>query len=58
MTTLEQRKKLMALLNEGMKAPQIAKELQISVHTVRKWAQRLKKGAPYIRPWGGLVGVL
>ncbi len=36
----------MALLDEGMKAPQIAKELQISVHTVRKWAQRLKKGLP------------
>ena len=51
MTSLEQRQKIKQLVNQGIKAPQIAQALKISVHTVRKWQQRIKKGALCIPLW-------
>lgn len=51
MTSLEQRHQIKYLTELGKKAPEIASTLQISVHTVRKWRQRLKKGVPCILKW-------
>jgi len=48
MTTEVQRKRMIELTNQGLKAPQIAKELGCSVWTVRKWKQRFKKKRVYI----------
>jgi len=43
MTTEDQRKKMIALSVEGLKAPTIAKKVNCSVWTVRKWLQTFKK---------------
>lgn len=43
MTSLEQRETMRTLLRAGKKCPTIAKELDISVHTVRKWKGLFKK---------------
>lgn len=43
-TNLEQRRKIQSLAASGEKSPAIAKELNLSVWTVRKWRQRLNKG--------------
>ena len=51
MTSLEQRQKIRHLVNQGIKAPQIGRMLGLSVYVVRKWQQRIKKGAPYIQKW-------
>lgn len=51
MTSLEQRQQIKQLVKQGIKAPQIAKTVQLSVHTVRKWQQRIKKGALCLRTW-------
>lgn len=51
MTSLEQRDQIKQLLKWGQKAPQIADHLGISVHTVRKWQQVIKKGVRSIRLW-------
>jgi transposase len=42
-TTLEQRKFIEKQAKAGRTSPKIAEELGISVWTVRKWRQRLKK---------------
>ncbi|MCB9080164.1 MAG: helix-turn-helix domain-containing protein [Lewinellaceae bacterium] len=52
MTSLEQRQQIRELVHQGLKAPQIAQRVKVSVYTVRKWRQRLKKGVPYLQPWG------
>ena len=52
MTSLEQRDQIKQLMNQGLQAPEIAKQLGISVHTVRKWGRIIKKGAPFTRLWG------
>jgi len=51
MTTLEQRRQIEALIKLGEKSPQIAEALGISVWTVRKWKQRLKKGVLCTLKW-------
>jgi transposase len=49
MTSLEQRHEIKHLTQGGKKAPEIAAMLGLSVHTVRKWQQRIKKGDLSIR---------
>ena len=51
MTSLEQRDQIKQLVKVGVKAPQIALQLGISVHTVRKWRQIQKKGVRYTQRW-------
>ena len=51
MTTEEQRMKMIELCNQGLKAPQIAKQLNCSAWTVRKWRQRFKKKRTYNHKW-------
>jgi hypothetical protein len=51
MTSLEQREHIKQCLQQGLKAPLIAEQLGISVHTVYKWSLILKKGAHYTPQW-------
>jgi uncharacterized protein YjcR len=44
LTSLETRQTIKQLSEQGVKSPDIATQLGISVWTVRKWRQRLKKG--------------
>jgi uncharacterized protein YjcR len=57
MTSLEQRDQIKQLIKDGVKAPQIASQLGISVHTVRKWQQIVKKGVRCTHQWVGPQGV-
>ncbi len=43
-TTLDERKFIEKKAEEGWKSQDIADELDISIKTVSKWRQRLKKG--------------
>ena len=44
-TTLSERKFIESKVQEGWTSQQIADNLSISIKTVSKWRQRLKKGA-------------
>jgi transposase len=46
---LETKKLIETLLEKGHKCPCIAKELDLSVWVVRKWAPRIKMSTTYIR---------
>lgn len=37
--------------NSELKSPEIARQLAISVWTVRKWRNRIKKGVVYLHKW-------
>lgn len=50
-TTLEQRKFIEKQAKAGRTSPEIAQELGISVWTVRKWRQRLKKTNLRFQKW-------
>ena len=49
LTSLETRRTIKQLAEQGVKSPDIADQLGISVGTVRKWRQRLQKGGHYIQ---------
>lgn len=44
--------------NSELKSPEIAQQLGISVWTVRKWRNRIKKGVFYLHKWVVLKKVL
>lgn len=48
LTSLQVRQTIRDLAAQGKKSPAIAKQLGISVWTVRKWRQRLEKGGLFI----------
>jgi len=50
-TTLSERKFIETKAEEGWTSRQIANELKLSIKTVRKWRQRLKKGAVSAPKW-------
>jgi transposase len=52
MTSLEQRQKIKQMVEEGYRSPEIAKVVKTSVHTIRKWRRRIKKGVHYTPRWG------
>ena len=52
LTSLETRRTIKQLADQGVKSPDIAVQLGISVGAVRKWRQRLQKGGLYIQLWG------
>ncbi|GAB5555060.1 MAG: hypothetical protein Sapg2KO_46510 [Saprospiraceae bacterium] len=54
MTSQQVREQIHQLSENGLKSEAIATQLKISIWTVRKWRQRLKKGAVFIRKWEGL----
>jgi transposase len=51
MTNLEQREKIKTMLGAGHSSMDIAKAVGCSVHTVRKWKYRIKKGLHFTRKW-------
>lgn len=51
LTSLETRRTIKQLADKGVKSPDIATQLGISVGTVRKWRQRLQKGGLPIQLW-------
>lgn len=55
LTSLETRQTIKQLVDQGVKSPDIAFQLGISVGTVRKWRQRLQKGGLYIQLWAAQV---
>lgn len=57
MTSLENKRKIEEFLQLKMKAPQIAKQLGLSVWTIRKWQQRIKKGDHFTLKWVDLKKV-
>lgn len=48
LTSLETRQKIKSMSEQNVKSKDIAVELGISIWTVRKWRQRLKKKGKYI----------
>lgn len=50
-TTLEERQSIKLMVEQNFKSPEIAQQLGISVWTVRKWRQRIKKGTVFILAW-------
>jgi transposase len=40
------------MVEEGYRSPEIAKVVKTSVHTIRKWRRRIKKGVHYTPRWG------
>lgn len=50
-TSLEQRRQIQEMAGSNQTAAAIAEALDISIWTVRKWQQRLKKGVRCIRTW-------
>jgi hypothetical protein len=50
-TSLDDRKFIERLSKEGKTSEEISKQIGISIWAVRKWRQRLKKGAVYPRLW-------
>ena len=50
-TTFSERKFIEKYSEEGISPDQTARELGISIWTVRKWRQRLKKGVRVNRLW-------
>lgn len=49
--SLEQKQKVLDLISRGKNSPQIAALLGLSVWTVRKYRQRLKKGIHWYAKW-------
>jgi len=43
MISLEQKLEIQALHRAGLTSTQIAKKLDINIHTIRKWVQIIKK---------------
>ena len=54
-TTLSERNFIKEKSGLGWTSQQIAEELKLSVKTVSKWRQRLKKGVIYNHRWGDLL---
>lgn len=50
-TTLEERQSIKLMVEQNFKSPEIAQQLGISVWTVRKWRQIIKKGVVFILAW-------
>ena len=44
MTTIEERQAIRRMSERGYKSREIAEALGLTIFTVRKWRQRLKKG--------------
>lgn len=49
--TLAQKKFIEKQLEKGLKSNKIAEELGVSIWTVRKWQQRIKKGLSLAIQW-------
>ena len=56
-TSLEQKRQLQSMMQLGKTAKAISEKTGMSIRTVRKWVQRLKKGVPFIPRWVALSKV-
>jgi transposase len=55
LTSLETRRTIKQMAEQGVKSPEIAAQLGVSIGTVRKWRQRLQKGGLCTQLWDALL---